>query len=150
MFGLGAGELLLIVAVALVVLGPDHLPKVLRSVGRTLGELRRASTDMQRVVHSELAMDEQANTTSGLASLPQEKPGTSSSMTTQPPTNALAMNPDTATPHTLSRIPIRKSHVRRTAPVRPDNIARSRIRRKALHSGKTGNLASGSGHTGPV
>jgi sec-independent protein translocase protein TatB len=46
-FNLGAGELLLILVVALLVLGPDKLPGAARNVGRMLGELRRLSTGFQ-------------------------------------------------------------------------------------------------------
>lgn len=42
-FGIGLGEILLIALVALVVLGPDRLPEVARSLGRGVAELRRAT-----------------------------------------------------------------------------------------------------------
>ena len=40
MFGLGFGEILLIAAVALVVLGPERLPKVARSAGLWVGRIQ--------------------------------------------------------------------------------------------------------------
>ena len=46
-FNIGAGEILLILLVALIVLGPDKLPGAARQVGRTVGELRRLSTGFQ-------------------------------------------------------------------------------------------------------
>ena len=46
-FNIGAGEILLILLVALIVLGPDKLPNAARQVGRTMGELRRLSTGFQ-------------------------------------------------------------------------------------------------------
>ena len=54
MFNLGGMELLVIMAVALLVLGPDKLPSVMRKVGKTVGELRKASTDFQRTMNTEL------------------------------------------------------------------------------------------------
>lgn len=47
MFGLGLWELALILAVALVVLGPERLPKIARQLGRGVRELRRAARDFQ-------------------------------------------------------------------------------------------------------
>ncbi len=41
-------ELLVIMAIALVVLGPKKLPELARSLGRGLAEFRRASSDLHR------------------------------------------------------------------------------------------------------
>ena len=43
MFDIGASELLLIVIVAIVVIGPKDLPLALRTAGRWLGKIRRVS-----------------------------------------------------------------------------------------------------------
>jgi Tat protein translocase TatB subunit len=43
MFGIGFTELLVILAVALIVLGPKRIPEVARSLGRGLAEFRRAT-----------------------------------------------------------------------------------------------------------
>jgi Tat protein translocase TatB subunit len=48
MFGIGMTELLVILVIGLVVLGPKKLPELARSLGRGLAEFRRASTDMRR------------------------------------------------------------------------------------------------------
>ena len=44
MFGIGAPELVIILVVALVVLGPKRLPELAKGLGRTLGEFRRATS----------------------------------------------------------------------------------------------------------
>lgn len=41
-------ELLVILAIGLLVLGPKRLPDLARSLGRGLAEFRRASTDLRR------------------------------------------------------------------------------------------------------
>lgn len=43
MFDIGASELLLIVVVAIVVIGPKDLPMALRTAGRWIGKIRRVS-----------------------------------------------------------------------------------------------------------
>jgi sec-independent protein translocase protein TatA len=48
LFGIGMPELLIIMVVALLVLGPKRLPEVARSLGRGLAEFRRASSDLRQ------------------------------------------------------------------------------------------------------
>jgi Tat protein translocase TatB subunit len=48
MFNIGGGELLVIVLIALIVLGPQRLPDAMRTVGRVVGEVRRISTGFQQ------------------------------------------------------------------------------------------------------
>ncbi len=48
MFGIGMTELLVILAIALIVIGPKKLPELARSLGKGLAEFRRASTEMRR------------------------------------------------------------------------------------------------------
>lgn len=58
MFGIGSTELLVILVVALIALGPKSLASVSRSLGKAMGEFRRVSTDFQRAVNLEAAADE--------------------------------------------------------------------------------------------
>ncbi len=47
MFGLSFGELVVLVIVAVVVIGPRDLPKMLRKAGQWAGKLRRMAADMR-------------------------------------------------------------------------------------------------------
>jgi len=47
MFGLGTWEIAIIMLVALLVLGPDRLPQLARTIGKGLREVRRATNDLR-------------------------------------------------------------------------------------------------------
>ena len=55
MFGIGLPELVAILAVALIVLGPQRLPEVARMLGRAYAQLRRASEEFQNTIRQDLA-----------------------------------------------------------------------------------------------
>jgi Tat protein translocase TatB subunit len=48
MFGIGMTELMVILVLGLLILGPKRLPDLARSLGRGRAEFRRASTDLRR------------------------------------------------------------------------------------------------------
>lgn len=52
MFNVGVGELLVILLIALMVLGPDKLPDAARKMGNVVGGLRRMSTGFQDEMRS--------------------------------------------------------------------------------------------------
>lgn len=55
MLGIGLPELLLILVLGLLVLGPQRLPEVARMVGRAYGQLRRASEEFQNTIRQDIA-----------------------------------------------------------------------------------------------
>ncbi len=57
MFNISPQELLLILVIALVVVGPQRLPSLGRSIGRGLRELRRAQDDVKRTIEVNLDDD---------------------------------------------------------------------------------------------
>jgi sec-independent protein translocase protein TatB len=60
MFNIGGGELLVILLIALIVLGPQRMPEAARTVGRVVGEIRRLSSGFQREIRD--AFDETGDT----------------------------------------------------------------------------------------
>jgi Sec-independent protein secretion pathway components len=54
MFGIGLPEMIIIAIVALIFIGPDKLPGVLRSIGKGLVELKRATSDVRFTVQEEM------------------------------------------------------------------------------------------------
>lgn len=58
MFGIGMPELLLILAVALIVIGPKKLPDLAKSLGRAMGEFKRATNDLKQSIEQETGLDE--------------------------------------------------------------------------------------------
>jgi sec-independent protein translocase protein TatB len=58
MFGIGVPELIVILAVALVVIGPKKLPDLAKSLGKALGEFKRATSDLKQSIEQEAGLDE--------------------------------------------------------------------------------------------
>jgi sec-independent protein translocase protein TatB len=58
MFGIGMPEMLLILAVALIVFGPKRLPELAKSLGRALGEFKRATSDLKESIETGTGLDE--------------------------------------------------------------------------------------------
>ncbi|MFC1591001.1 twin-arginine translocase TatA/TatE family subunit [Thermodesulfobacteriota bacterium] len=47
MFGLGMQEIIIILVVALIVIGPKKLPEIAKALGRAMGEFKRATNDLK-------------------------------------------------------------------------------------------------------
>jgi Tat protein translocase TatB subunit len=57
-FGIGMQEIVLILVIALIVIGPKKLPEVATALGRAYAEFRRAFDDMKRSVETEIHSEE--------------------------------------------------------------------------------------------
>ncbi len=61
MFGVSMPELILLLAIALIVIGPKKLPEVARALGRGFAEFKRATTELK----DSLDMDEEIREVKG-------------------------------------------------------------------------------------
>jgi Tat protein translocase TatB subunit len=59
-FNVGPAEVLMILVVALLVLGPKRLPEAARQMGKAMSEFRRVSSDLQSEVRTAFAEPEVA------------------------------------------------------------------------------------------
>jgi Tat protein translocase TatB subunit len=87
MFGIGMPELLLILALALVVLGPKKIPDLARALGRGLAEFRRATDELKSTIRDE---SRTAETREQLLRDGKVRPPGAEAATTPPPTEPSA------------------------------------------------------------
>lgn len=52
MFGLGAGEVVIILVLALIFIGPKKLPELARSLGKSLREFQKAKDELMNEIES--------------------------------------------------------------------------------------------------
>jgi sec-independent protein translocase protein TatA len=63
MFGsIGMPELLIILTLALIIFGPRKLPELGRSLGKSLGEFKRASNELRNTLDEEIRIEEERST----------------------------------------------------------------------------------------
>ena len=58
MFDIGFSELMVIALVALIVIGPERLPKVARTAGHLLGRLQRYVNDVKADINREMQLED--------------------------------------------------------------------------------------------
>ncbi len=56
---IGMPELIIIMVIALVIFGPRKLPELGRSLGKSLGEFKRASNELRNTLDEEIRVEEQ-------------------------------------------------------------------------------------------
>ena len=53
MFGIGMQEMIFILVIALIVIGPKKLPDLAKSLGRAMGEFKKATSDLKESIDSD-------------------------------------------------------------------------------------------------
>lgn len=83
MFGsIGMPELIIILVLALIIFGPRKLPELGRSLGKSIGEFKRASNELRSTLEEEIRIEEQRERQSQAAA------ATPPSATPPPPASA--------------------------------------------------------------
>lgn len=95
MFNVGGPEVMIILLVALVVLGPQQLPKAIRSVSNVMNELRKVSSGFQNEVQKMMDVGPTDTTgrevhTDNSASQPSPGPGSGAASDPNPSTGRTA------------------------------------------------------------
>lgn len=128
MFEVGFTELLLISVLALVVLGPERLPRVAAQVGRWMGRARTMARQFREQLEEEASLE--------AARRPRPSPGSATSDTHSPSANP-SPAPDVQPPEVVASAPAHEIDSNDTrhadlsetpaAPVQPDSpdVARS-------------------------
>jgi len=91
MFGIGMPELLLILGLALIVLGPKKLPELARALGKGMAEFRRATDELKE----EFRQLERETDDSASAATHSEEPAPESTPESEPQNPQPAPNPKT-------------------------------------------------------
>ncbi|MDF1580970.1 MAG: twin-arginine translocase TatA/TatE family subunit [Desulfuromonadales bacterium] len=73
MFGIGMPEMLMILALALIVIGPKRLPDIARALGRGYSEFRRATDELKNTISTEVNQSNRPPSSPSAARLPTDK-----------------------------------------------------------------------------
>src|SRR5438132_4252331 len=89
MFGIGTGEILLLLVIALIVLGPERMPKLARDLGRALAEFRKTSDELKsEFMNADKYLE---------AAAPPERPAIAAPAAPEPPLTEAAVATDVPT-----------------------------------------------------
>ncbi|MEW6595598.1 MAG: twin-arginine translocase TatA/TatE family subunit [Thermodesulfobacteriota bacterium] len=102
MFGIGLPELILILGIALIVVGPEKLPELAKSLGKGINELKKTATALKESMTEELKEEAADPWRQNLdATTPAELPGVNAPL---PPTEAATPAPVETDPSVVESI----------------------------------------------
>ena len=67
MFGIGMPEMILILAIALIVIGPKKLPDLAKSLGRAMREFKKATSEFKETMQIDSELSEVKNAFNGIS-----------------------------------------------------------------------------------
>ena len=71
---IGMPELIIILTLALIIFGPRKLPELGRSLGKSLGEFKRASNELRNTLDEEIRVEEERTSAQRAATPPPPPP----------------------------------------------------------------------------
>ena len=107
---IGMPELVIILVIALIIFGPRKLPELGRSLGRSIGEFKKASNELRSTLEEEIRVEEHRDTraamraeqnsamAAGSATPPTPTPVETPDLVTTPADETVSRTPSTGTP----------------------------------------------------
>ncbi len=71
-FGIGGGEVILVLIVALIIWGPKRLPEIARTLGKTMNMLKKSTYDLTSQITRELNTEDTKDKKKDIPSPPEE------------------------------------------------------------------------------
>jgi len=103
MFGsIGMPELIIIFVIALIIFGPRKLPELGRSLGKSIGEFKRASNDLRNTLEEEIRVEDSRTPESNKSETPTPAPPEAQSSTAAAPESNKSETPTPAPPEAQS------------------------------------------------
>jgi sec-independent protein translocase protein TatA len=103
MFGsIGMPELIIILVIALIIFGPRKLPELGRSLGRSIGEFKKASNELRNTLEEEIRLEEQRD---NRAAIRAEQDSAVAAAATPPSATPPPVTPTPPVSETVTRTP---------------------------------------------